>query len=227
MAGDGRMYIKFETPLDTKGAFTEGRFNSAGQKYLMNENHMLAEVVQQQVVSYMENRGFKRPGVSTGRLLRVTADPDNVFSTAFRVGVGVPSFLDRSRAKYWRTIEEGSAKAWKKRPFTSLELVGYFGGTLSRWGAKGPHGGKPFTLPGSGTGGKFIPVLGENPTFGRRKIPLRPFHPTHEIEHMHAYAWAYEQGHLHRDSIHAARNYLRIVLGRALNPSERVAGPPR
>ena len=218
--------VNIRTPLDTKIAFTEGKFNSDGQKYLRDKNKLIAEVVQSNVSRYMENTGFKRPSVSTGRLMRATADKQNIQSTPFRIRVGIPSFLDHSQAKYWRTIESGSASAWKKRPFTSLELVGYFGGTLSRWGIKGPHGGKPFTLPGGATGGKFIPVLGENPTFGRRKIPLRPFSPLHEIEPMHAYEWAFYNSHLSTDGIHAARGWLKIVIGRSLNPSETVAGPP-
>jgi len=222
MAGD--FQVTFKTPFETKVAFTEGRFNSEGQKFLADKNKLLSEVVQFQVVAYMSNHGFKRKAVSTGRLLRVTADPKNRYASAFRLGVGVPHYLDTSQAKYWRTIEEGSAQAWKKRPFTSLELTGIFGATLSGWGAKGPRGGPKFTLPGGATGGKFIPILGKNPTFGRNKIPLRAFSPRHQIEAMDAYGWAYRESNLHLESIRAARRYLNIVLGQALRPGRPTVG---
>ena len=220
----GEFTVAFKTPFETGVAFTEGKFNSEGQKFLADKNKLLAEVVQSQVLLYMENHGFKRPAVSTGRLFRVTADPKNRYASAFRIGVGLPHFLDTSQAKYWRTIEEGSARAWKKRSFTSLELTGIFGATLAGWGAKGPRGGPKFTLPGGARGGKFIPILGENPTFGRHKVPLRTFSPRREIEAMDAYGWAFRQSNLHLESIHAARRYLNIVLGRSLSPSRPTVG---
>lgn len=195
---------------DWQRAFQEGRFESAGMRALAAENHRIAEVTQSYVTRFISNNLVRR-GVSTGRLLRATADPKNVYASAFYIGVGNPSFLDRSMAKYWRTIEEGSAATWKKRAFTSLELVGVFGETMA-----GRYAGPKFTLPNhSAPRGKFRPVRPDSETgiatWGR--IQLRSFSPRHEIAPMHAYRDAYQSGRFRQEGIAAARKYLDSVLG--------------
>jgi hypothetical protein len=45
----------------------------------------------------------------TGRLARVTRNPRNRSITQTSMAVGIPSYLDASVAKYWRTIDQGSA----------------------------------------------------------------------------------------------------------------------
>src|SRR3954471_18716880 len=156
--------MKFTMPaFDTSRAFVEGKFDSAGQKELAAENRRIATVTQAFVVRHIE-RGYRRPGVSTGRLARVTANPKNTYATAFQIGVGKPSYLDASQAKYWRTIEEGSAATWKKRSFLTLDLLGVFGATLS-----GRLAGPEFTLPGRSAGGKFRPIR-PNPETGEARF---------------------------------------------------------
>lgn len=196
-------------PADTSRAFVEGKFTSAGQKELAAENRRIATVTQAYVVRYM-TQNYRRPGVATGRLARVTAMPENVYATAFVIGVGNPSHLDKSEAKYWRTIEEGSAATWKKRSFLSLDLLGVFGATIN-----GRHAGPRYTLPGQATGGKFRPVR-PNPETGEARfgrVMLRPFHPRHEIAPLGAYVKAAEQGRFVESGIEAARRYLKTVLG--------------
>jgi hypothetical protein len=195
-------------PADTSRAFEEGKFSSGGQRELAAENKRIAVVTQSFVVRYME-QNLKRPGVATGRLARVTANPDNVYASSFVIGVGKPSYLDKSMAKYWRTIEEGSAVTWKKRSFLTLDLLGVFGATIN-----GRYAGPRFTLPGRTTGGKFRPVR-PNPETGEARfgrVVLRPFHPRHEIEPMGAYTWAYAQGRFPEQGIAAARRYLDWLL---------------
>jgi len=69
---------------------------------------------------------FKRPSVSTGRLLKVTADPRNYIfdqtNQTFGFSFGIPRYLNASIAKYWRTIEEGSGRVWK-HPFKGTQIA--------------------------------------------------------------------------------------------------------
>lgn len=101
-----------------------GRYTSA-QSAQLGRNRLFSEFLREQVGRRMKNHiAFgKRPSHSTGRLLRVTLDDKNVIVTKEFVGVGVPTWLDRSQAKYWRTFEEGSAAVWSK-PFVGTQLVG-------------------------------------------------------------------------------------------------------
>lgn len=67
----------------------------------------LAKEIQEQVAASTYSR-LERDG-STGRLRTVTLAAGNRDVTQSRIEVGIPSFLDRSAAKYWRQIEQGTS----------------------------------------------------------------------------------------------------------------------
>lgn len=125
-------------PRQPKGSSSGGQFMSGIGEFL-RRNQELADDVQAQVVANIRAtiaaRG--RAAASTNRLVKVTASPQNQKATIGRVQVGIPSFLERSEAKYWRTIEEGSAETWA-RPFVGTPL--FFVGGKSFPSA---HGARP------------------------------------------------------------------------------------
>lgn len=108
-----------------------GQYTAAGVKDQLQANRILAANLQAQVVQRMTNHieaggRINRSDASTGHLVNVTADPGNVRYTKDIVQVGIPSFLDKSAAKYWRTFEEGSAAVWS-HPFVGTHLFGMAG----------------------------------------------------------------------------------------------------
>lgn len=125
MAGE----IRFNQPRDPEGQFR------AMSAEVERQLHSQAQEFQDEVASYIGSH-IKRPRDSTGRLANVTADSGNrtVAKTYWRVGI--PGFLNRSQAKYWRTIEEGSLSTFRSGGFRGTPLK------LSRGGAW--PGGRPF-----------------------------------------------------------------------------------
>jgi hypothetical protein len=157
-----------------------GRYiNRESKPFLRNEFMNLAYKGQAEVLARMADR-YKRKETVTGRLQRVTADRRNRVYSDQGYGVGVIRWLDRSEAKYWRTIEEGSKAAWG-RSFVGMELRGKFGGAYlgfraSSWGPR-PIGGSPWNAyPGF-----FMPI---------RKMPALIVQ--NEIQPMNAYEDAFE-----------------------------------
>lgn len=207
--GGAKAYFRVRG-TDTAAFRVEGKLVSDAQKLMAAENKELAFVAQSRVIRYTVNN-YKRPGVSSGRLEAVTAMDWNRIASAYYIGIGNIKKLDNSVAKYWRTIEEGSAATWKKRSFRSLELTGVFGATLA-----GPRrAGGPFSLPQRNprVKGKFVPIRPDwkgTAWFG--KTPLRPFNPRHEIEPKHAYRRVYDEGHFTMGAVHAARNHIRRIM---------------
>lgn len=102
-----------------------GTFRAGGPQDQIRINTQYADVIQAAVVERMQRRisGGKRASASTGRLVNVTASSRNRRVERFYVGVGLPDYLDKSEAKYWRTFEEGSKGLWK-RPFIGTKLFG-------------------------------------------------------------------------------------------------------
>ena len=175
------------------GRNAQGRFTSF-QTVGKDLNRRAAEDLQELVVAKMGQR-YKRPGVSTGRLRDATAAAGNRRSGLDYAYVGIEDHLAKSQAKYWRTIEFGSAEVWS-HPFVGTRLLGWFGESIggfyeNRWGTV-PFGDEPFTRPGEGSGGKFRPynratavaLKGSGVRSGRGTV-------RHEIEPVHAYrdAW--------------------------------------
>lgn len=113
-------YIRLRVK-EAPGARDErGRFLSA-QTVSLDRNRRTAEILRFEAASGIASR-LRRPGESSGRLERVTADPKNSSFDVSGVGVGNADFLDRSSAKYWRTFEQGSAATWR-RPFVGTQLA--------------------------------------------------------------------------------------------------------
>ncbi len=83
---------------------------------------------QNEVAQYMGSN-FRRPGESSGRLQRVTRDSGNRIVTPRTWRVGIPGYLNRSEAKYWRLIEQGSAGLYGRgKGFANYPLL-YRGGS--------------------------------------------------------------------------------------------------
>lgn len=177
--------LAFQVP-EIKGLRNQlGQFTAGANQY--GQAVAIAQDIQGEVVQRMRG-SFLRPGVSTGRLMRATADPKNRYvPDGWHVAVGIPDFLDKSEAKYWRTIEEGSAEAWR-RSFIGMELHGRFGTQLTgewrtgNWG-RYPVAGAPWSRKG-GSDGKFRPLGG---WFAAHPVIVK-----HEIQPKYAYQQTFE-----------------------------------
>ena len=193
-----------------------GRFTSA-QSELYAQNRELAQILQYQVGRRIQN-DLKRPGVSTGRLLRVTMDPQNRTSDRYFMGVGREDFLNRSIAKYWRTIEEGSAATWTKRSFTSLPLQGFWGTNLGGF-VNGPSGPWVTVNRPYGNGGRGQEMY-QPFRVGRGGKPsgLPVFTPGHEIEPQHAYRRVADSPDLNRRLLLHANQFWNRILQRRIQP---------
>lgn len=145
-----------------------GRYTTF-QSEMIPLNRSLSEQLRDQVADKIESRIMRR-AVSTGRLVTATRDPKNSVddyadASRWAVLVGVTSWLDSSPAKYWRTIEEGSADVYRGgRGMIGLQLpmgkwgesiVGFYG---NRWGEQ-PLAGAPFTRYGVNDQGKLRPYV--------------------------------------------------------------------
>jgi hypothetical protein len=203
--GTGYMALYGEWNVNSNPGRFKGVFNNF-QSEMVKINRARSAEFQDLVVDLIRQR-TKRKASSTGRLIQVTADKRNSSFTNASGGftpsslgwfVGITPYLDSSIAKYWRTIEEGSAKVWS-RPFTGelrtrdgKPLWGWFGASASVSGARTLAVG-PYSAPGKGSGGKFRPFYAEKPN-GKRAFPKRErgLMITHEIAPMDAYrdAWA-------------------------------------
>lgn len=115
-----RVQLKLEPVRD------RGRFTSRGLSEVYKARRDAATRLQADVVKRInaEIRSGGRASASTGRLRAATADRRNVaFDTGYEgaLYVGIPDWLDRSEARYWRTFEQGSAATWR-RPFVGTPL---------------------------------------------------------------------------------------------------------
>jgi hypothetical protein len=172
-----------------------GRFLSA-QTGMRERNARFAQGLQAQVVSNIESR-ITRPSASSGRLSAVTANPRNAQYDTFSIAVGVRSYLDRSTAKYWRTIEEGSAAVWR-HPFIGTQLM-----------PKGNNPGYPVAhgiVPGIRTTQAQLPWMD-----GKRFVVKR------EIAPMYAYRDAVRESAPATWGRANARKFLADILGRPLS----------
>lgn len=186
-----------------------GRFIARDVTALRSEMTMLAERAQANVVANIASR-LVRPNASTGRLEKVTASSRNrvVQRDGLGFGVGVIDYLDKSEAKYWRTIEEGSKKVWGERgkSMVGMEIHGKFGAEIvgwrdSSWGPR-PKAGPPWNVQG----GVFQAI---------RKLPAVTIQ--NDIHPMHAYQDVYEgSGIFDREGPEVVRDFLRRSARRAI-----------
>lgn len=175
------VYARVDTAQRLKGRFIK-RDDAAGQAELAKVNRTRALEMQALLVASIKQRTLRKQ-VSTGRLVRVSGDKRNVRIDHTGFAVGDPDFLDKSMARYWRTIEEGSAATWS-RPFKSLELSGVWMAGRGSWttfptGRGIAGGGAPSK---GGRQGKLLFMRYAKPP---NRYPI--FHPTREIAPMHAY----------------------------------------
>lgn len=194
-----------------------GRFISAEVGVLRDRNKTYAQNIQHDVLVGIKD-GIRRKNVTTGRLLRATANSKNIFFAHTGLGVGNEEFMRTSVAKYWRTIELGSAETWEKRGFRTLELQGLWGGQLGGWYGRLPNG--PWVSGvGKETGrrqGMYTPFsIGKGG--GRSGLPI--VNPKRDIRPMGAYLKAATKANLREKGIAEARDYIRDTLGRALVPA--------
>lgn len=219
MAG---VQLSFAAQLDGRDARDAlGRFRTREitNAEIKSVNRRLATELRGYAVEELQ-KSIVRRGVSTGRLVRATAaegniyQAGNIFSTA-SWGVGVASFLDQSQAKYWRTIEDGSAAIWR-HPFVGMKIwpwanltgkVGQsgrlaWGGTIRRLPESGFKNLYQAGPPWGAADGKF---RGIRPYWGQRaqnwvvrgkklrELGYGPLVVSKEIAPHHYYEKAYEQ----------------------------------
>lgn len=204
----GFLYVYATTKNNGRGAM--GRYTE-WIHHQRQENQSMAEQYQRYVVKNMR-AGIRRPKVSTGRLLRVTGSTGNIGHSDDWWGVGNAMYLDRSQAKYWRTIEEGSARAWK-RSFIGDPLVGVFGETM----LDGRRAGPPFTRAGANRAGKFRPyprairydIVASGAKIARVKQHIKP---------MNAYRNAWKQMGGGREMAYVMTSRIPGVMGHAGRP---------
>jgi hypothetical protein len=128
------------------------------------------------------DREILRPKDSTGRLVAVTQMPGNhdIGSSVWRVGI--KSFLDKSDAKYARTIEFGSLAVWRK-PFRGTPLR-FIGDGPNRPFRSFPKGTRPGATTARSGKGRSSPFRG-----------AKVVYVTKEIDPMHAYKRTFEENH--------------------------------
>lgn len=129
---------------------------------LRDANWQMALEMQGDVVDHMRGQ-IRRRNVSSGRLLTATADRRNIEATEFHYAVGREEYLNKSIAKYWRTIEEGSQVVWADvaggRPsIVGMELRGLWGGSIGRVTADRVHGARPWSRHSPRRGDMFVPM---------------------------------------------------------------------
>lgn len=160
-----------------------GRFITF-QSVLRDRNERMAEELQLLMAFKLEeSRVPSRRGVASGRLEAALLDPRNRTATTFGFGVGKISWLDKSEAKYWRSIEVGTSQ------FVGNQLpVGLWGASLT-----GEYGGSSRFGPYPLAGGPF------SPTGGRRSDRMRPMGKSFAYRHL------IESGMRRRDAFLASR----------------------
>lgn len=206
----GRGLISVKTPGRQRDR--RGRYTSTPYAELVRANQRMAERVQGFAVQNLVQNPWRRPNVTTGRLIRVTADPRNRFVAADGTGwaVGVRSYLDNSVAKYWRTIEEGSAATWPGG-MRGLRIYGRWGGNVSgwytnRWGPQ-PKATGPWS-PRDGGRGK---LRGINHAVSEAR-GLSFVTVKREIQGIQYYSRAWDQAEVNAVSRKQVRDLLRAVM---------------
>jgi hypothetical protein len=111
--------MKSQGLRDALGKYAEREQQSIAEARRINE--ALAREMQQNVIEIVSSFN-RRP--STGRLEKAMRDERNVFvaDNGQSWGFGNPEILNKSVARYWRTIDEGSAATFKSGGFAGTEI---------------------------------------------------------------------------------------------------------
>lgn len=215
--GRDGLYVYLKDPTGGKGKVRSaetGRFIERNAADITATFDSLAQRAQANVVRLIQDR-LIRETVSTGRLVRVTARPENRYADQFGFGVGVIEYLDRSEALYWRSQEEGSKIAWADTPggrssMIGMQIRGKFGGSIvgwrdSSWGMR-PVAGPEWNAP-------------EGAFNALRKLPEVTIQK--DIRPMHAYADVYDGSDIFKNRAPAyIRGLLRKAIEQELKPFE-------
>ena len=208
MAVEARFSVKTPGRARDKG----GRYTAESYKEIVRANRAMAEKVQAYAVQNLVQNPWKRPAAHTGRLERVTADPQNRWVAADGTGwaVGVTSFLDDSIAKYWRTIEEGSAVTWSRGGMRGMRIYGNWGSGISGWYVSPSWGTQPNAVgPWRGHGAKLRGVNHEVAEARGMNYAV----VQNEIEGIGYYERAWEQAHVNTVTRKQVRDLLRAAMG--------------
>lgn len=166
-----------------------GRYTTF-QNELYAVNQRLAEELQALMLERLESsRVPSRRGVASGRLAAALGDRRNRQVTNAGFGVGSIAWLDKSEAKYWRSIEVGTSQ------FVGNEIpMGLWGDTLS-----GSYGG-------SSRFGPYPLATGSWSVSGtRRSDRLRPMGKSFAYRHL------IEGGMARREAFLALRTQKAII----------------
>lgn len=105
-AGRGALYGQFDFQATSLFRDPKGLFTTFGSEvYTANERLALKL---QKLVAQSLRQSLVRPRTSTGMLERALLNQRNRIVTNAGFGVGIPSYLDDSAAKYWEQIDVGS-----------------------------------------------------------------------------------------------------------------------
>lgn len=221
---------------ETNDFRTLGGTVTSAQREIAQVNRAAAEGMQKAAVRYTYEN-LERPNVQTGRLQRALSNPAHIsYSGAgpqFGFGVFDQQILDRSQAKYWRSVEYGTKKVFGSRwtgrmvDKDGVPLFGRWGGSIqgmysNRWGVV-PRAGAPFTRYGQGNESKLRPFpqeiranigLNRNPTQRRlKKPPKAPYRRKHvQPKGAFEYAWR----------TYGSQKLVRTVQQAMLRPAQRV-----
>lgn len=156
VTGTGTLRYTLETAKNRRHSW------SRIERVLERHNEAMAANLQDMVVDEYQ-RTRKRKDVSTGRLDAATLDRRNRMLAKNGFGIGLSSWLDKSQAKYWRQIEEGT------NVHVGRHLYGVFGATFTggfsrgnRWPWRNARYGPGWSFVGEEQGGGFTP---------KRKLP--------------------------------------------------------
>lgn len=219
----------FAITIQTRGVYISGykrQYNNAAadvQRILREANDDLALYLQNEVVKAFERgRIPTRRDVSTGRLRNALMNRKNVVIRPFGFGVGVPSWLNRSQAKYWRQIDRGSTVHVERHNL----YIGIWGGTRTNRWSGGRTGrwmvpGAPYSATGDNRSGKFLPMrMAKNPrsnvakVLGGQKTPeVRGFYIEKPIAAQNFFAEGWRAANVERLAVQALRTAIERVLG--------------
>lgn len=192
------------------GKVTNGEFAQIMRRY----NELRAEELQAALAQALEEgRVASRRDVSTGRLEWALLHKNNRIVRPFGFGVGVPSWLDRSRAKYWRQIDEGY---WGH---VGREIWGVWGEGPPRIFRGRYTGSGPYTAHGANRRGALVPRVPSNEYAAARAglgpaISARPRRTTIErpIEAQKYFERAWEKVNMREAAMDDLRSAIAEVL---------------
>lgn len=154
---EGLLFVQGNTAgIDAYLRDARGRFVTAGSSQTAGINYRLARELADLAVEELRSQ-IQRPSVSSKRLERAILDQRNIYADQFGFGVGNPSFLDFSEAKYWRAIEQGTTY------FVGKKIRGVWGAPLGGGTGTGKYGDYaiprgPYSGFGEATGQKLYPL---------------------------------------------------------------------